>query len=80
MCVGSFQNAIHSKILEEFMGKIEIQTVCFVTVLLAENDIASYPSILIRYNVFSITRSFSQLLSNSYTMGCPPVRGDNPRA
>ena len=20
------------------------------------------------------------LLSNSYTMGCPPVRGDNPRA
>ena len=19
-------------------------------------------------------------LSNSYTMGCPPVRGDNPRA
>ena len=21
-----------------------------------------------------------QVLSNSYTMGCPPVRGDNPRA
>ena len=21
-----------------------------------------------------------ELLSNSYTMGCPPVRGDNPRA
>ena len=21
-----------------------------------------------------------QMLSNSYTMGCPPVRGDNPRA
>ena len=21
-----------------------------------------------------------QLLCNSYTMGCPPVRGDNPRA
>ena len=20
------------------------------------------------------------ILSNSYTMGCPPVRGDNPRA
>ena len=20
------------------------------------------------------------LISNSYTMGCPPVRGDNPRA
>ena len=20
------------------------------------------------------------MLSNSYTMGCPPVRGDNPRA
>ena len=20
------------------------------------------------------------VLSNSYTMGCPPVRGDNPRA
>ena len=23
---------------------------------------------------------FLLLLSNSYTMGCPPVRGDNPRA
>ena len=22
----------------------------------------------------------SQPISNSYTMGCPPVRGDNPRA
>ena len=22
----------------------------------------------------------SRLLSHSYTMGCPPVRGDNPRA
>ena len=22
----------------------------------------------------------SENLSNSYTMGCPPVRGDNPRA
>ena len=22
----------------------------------------------------------SKVLSNSYTMGCPPVRGDNPRA
>ena len=21
-----------------------------------------------------------QMTSNSYTMGCPPVRGDNPRA
>ena len=26
-------------------------------------------------NYFSPTR-----FSNSYTMGCPPVRGDNPRA
>ena len=24
--------------------------------------------------------SSMNLLSNSYTMGCPPVRGDNPRA
>ena len=23
---------------------------------------------------------WSKGLSNSYTMGCPPVRGDNPRA
>ena len=23
---------------------------------------------------------FPQVLNNSYTMGCPPVRGDNPRA
>ena len=25
-------------------------------------------------------RSRTQSLSNSYTMGCPPVRGDNPQA
>ena len=24
--------------------------------------------------------SLTQLICNSYTMGCPPVRGDNPRA
>ena len=23
---------------------------------------------------------FTKSISNSYTMGCPPVRGDNPRA
>ena len=23
---------------------------------------------------------FAEAISNSYTMGCPPVRGDNPRA
>ena len=23
---------------------------------------------------------FHNVISNSYTMGCPPVRGDNPRA
>ena len=27
-----------------------------------------------------ITRSVERPISNSYTMGCPPVRGDNPRA
>ena len=26
------------------------------------------------------TRKKFQVFSNSYTMGCPPVRGDNPRA
>ena len=24
--------------------------------------------------------TFNRVLSKSYTMGCPPVRGDNPRA
>ena len=24
--------------------------------------------------------NFTEQISNSYTMGCPPVRGDNPRA
>ena len=23
---------------------------------------------------------FAEAINNSYTMGCPPVRGDNPRA
>ena len=27
-----------------------------------------------------IVSSLSLPLSNSYTIGCPPVRGDNPRA
>ena len=27
-----------------------------------------------------IMKFTDELLSNSYTMGCPPVRGDNPRA
>ena len=27
-----------------------------------------------------ICNIFSRSLRNSYTMGCPPVRGDNPRA
>ena len=29
---------------------------------------------------FSTTLRVLQMLSNSYTMVCPPVRGDNPRA
>ena len=28
----------------------------------------------------SISLSFKTRLSNSYTMGCPPVRGDNPQS
>ena len=28
----------------------------------------------------SCTTEHSHIISNSYTMGCPPVRGDNPRA
>ena len=27
-----------------------------------------------------LNKSLLILLCNSYTMGCPPVRGDNPRA
>ena len=30
-----------------------------------------------RYYVVTVVR---KILCNSYTMGCPPVRGDNPRA
>ena len=29
---------------------------------------------------YSALKIYPFLLSNSYTMGCPPVRGDNPRA
>ena len=29
---------------------------------------------------FTISHASVIVLSNSYTMGCPPVRGDNPRA
>ena len=32
------------------------------------------------YVYTTITRQQEEKLSNSYTMGCPPVRGDNPRA
>ena len=32
----------------------------------------------VRKRPFSLMLTFK--LSNSYTMGCPPVRGDNPRA
>ena len=30
--------------------------------------------------VTNIVKYISCKISNSYTMGCPPVRGDNPRA
>ena len=29
---------------------------------------------------FARNISIELMVSNSYTMGCPPVRGDNPRA
>ena len=32
----------------------------------------------VHYSVYCLPSSDG--LSNSYTMGCPPVRGDNPRA
>ena len=28
----------------------------------------------------SHSNAYSHFISNSYTMGCPPVRGDNPQA
>ena len=32
------------------------------------------------YNgIYENNKHIDQLTSNSYTMGCPPVRGDNPR-
>ena len=32
------------------------------------------------YTMVRHERNVSERTSNSYTMGCPPVRGDNPRA
>ena len=48
------------------------------------ND-AKLPSIfkkiqLINIIILAFRLAFSKEISNSYTMGCPPVRGDNPRA
>ena len=44
-----------------------------------------YAWVILIGNVISLSTltcylKFTDLLSNSYTMGCPPVRGDNPRA
>ena len=44
-----------------------------------------YAWVILIGNVISLSTltcylKFTNLLSNSYTMGCPPVRGDNPRA
>ena len=42
-----------------------------------------YFTIISQYAVTSpthIDNTKTTKLSNSYTMGCPPVRGDNPRA
>ena len=33
-----------------------------------------------RENIRLIARTPYSMLRNSYTMACPPVRGDNPRA
>ena len=44
------------------------------------NDIEwAYHIVVILFFYPEVQRA-SQILSNSYTMGCPPVRGDNPRA
>ena len=36
--------------------------------------------ILVKRHCFRIQRRLSLEVSNNCTMGCPPVRGDNPRA
>ena len=41
----------------------------------------SYVHIVLRlFTMETITRERDRERGNSYTMGCPPVRGDNPRA
>ena len=35
---------------------------------------------MLRHDANTIHVGYDPKLSNSYTMGCPPVRGDNPRA
>ena len=48
-----------------------------------------YPVLINKINIFAIPEKCNihllyisqfQYISNSYTMGCPPVRRDNPRA
>ena len=36
--------------------------------------------LLLEILTFSRDKNIQKYISNSYTMGCPPVRGDNPRA
>ena len=40
----------------------------------------SFEEILQMREYFTFLSAITNSLSNSYTMGCPPVRGDNPRA
>ena len=36
--------------------------------------------IVTEYAALRLSADIAERLCNSYTMGCPPVRGDNPRA
>ena len=38
------------------------------------------PALFLGELIAKLENTLSTALSNSYTMGCPPVRGDNPRA
>ena len=49
-----------------------------VSLIFFENSISAYAGVL--DNFFIRRPTHVSWLSNSYTMGCPPVRGDNPRA
>ena len=47
---------------------------------LTEDNLVSFPLCISDCLVLRIFSAAAKYISNRYTMACPPVRGDNPRA